>query len=38
LQDLSTLMPFNLLGEVQRASGMSGYRKPATLRVSRKAG
>jgi hypothetical protein len=31
-------MPFNLLGEFQRASGMSGYRKPATLRVSRKAG
>jgi hypothetical protein len=30
---LSVLMLFNLLGEFQRASGMSGYRQPATLRV-----
>ena len=30
---LSILMLFNLLGEFQRASGMSGYRQPATLRV-----
>ena len=35
---LSILRLFNLLGEFQRASGMSGYRQPATLRVSRKAG
>jgi len=28
---LSILMLFNLLGEFQRASGMSGYRQPATL-------
>jgi len=27
------LMLFNLLGEFQRATGMSGYRQPATLRV-----
>ena len=30
---LGILMLFNLLGEFQRASGMSGYRQPATLRV-----
>ena len=30
---LSILMLFNLLGEFQRASGMSGYRQPTTLRV-----
>ena len=30
---LSMLMLFNLLGEFQRASGMSGYRQPASLRV-----
>jgi DNA-directed RNA polymerase subunit N (RpoN/RPB10) len=30
---LDILMLFNLLGEFQRASGMSGYRQPATLRV-----
>jgi len=30
---LSILMLFNLLGEFQRATGMSGYRQPATLRV-----
>ena len=30
---LSILMLFNLLGEFQRASGMSGYRQPARLRV-----
>jgi len=30
---LGILMPFNLLGEFQRASGLSGYRRPATLRV-----
>jgi len=30
---LSILMLFNLLGEFQRASGMTGYRQPATLRV-----
>lgn len=30
---LSILMLFNLLGEFQRASGLSGYRQPATLRV-----
>ena len=35
---LSILMLFNLLGEFQRASGMTNYRQPATLRVSRKAG
>jgi len=34
---LSVLMPFNLLGEFQRATGMTDYRQPATLRVSRKA-
>lgn len=27
------LMLFNLLGEFQRASGMKGYRRPATLRT-----
>jgi hypothetical protein len=26
-------MLFNLLGEFQRATGMSGYRQPASLRV-----
>ena len=26
-------MLFNLLGEFQRASGMTGYRQPASLRV-----
>jgi hypothetical protein len=35
---LSILMLFALLREFQRASGMSGYGQPATLRVSRKAG
>ena len=30
---LSILMLFNLLGEFQRATGMSGYRQPASLRV-----
>jgi hypothetical protein len=30
---LGILMLFNLLGEFQRATGMSGYRQPATLRV-----
>jgi hypothetical protein len=30
---LGILMLFNLLGEFQRASGLSGYRQPATLRV-----
>jgi hypothetical protein len=30
---LAVLMLFNLLGEFQRASGMSGYRQPATLRA-----
>jgi len=30
---LSILMLFNLLGEFQRASGLSGYRQPASLRV-----
>ena len=30
---LGILMLFNLLAEFQRASGMSGYRQPATLRV-----
>jgi len=30
---LGILMLFNLLGEFQRASGMSGYRQPATLRA-----
>jgi hypothetical protein len=30
---LSILMLFNLLGEFQRASGMSGYRQPASLRM-----
>jgi hypothetical protein len=30
---LSILMLFNLLGEFQRVSGMSGYRQPASLRV-----
>jgi hypothetical protein len=35
---LSVLMPFNLLGEFQRATGMTDYRQPATLRVSREAG
>ena len=30
---LGILMLFNLLGEFQRASGISGYRQPATLRV-----
>jgi hypothetical protein len=30
---LSILMLFNLLGEFQRASGMTGYRQPASLRV-----
>jgi hypothetical protein len=35
---LSILMLFNLLGEFQRASGMTDYRQRGTLRVSRKAG
>jgi hypothetical protein len=30
---LGILMLFNLLGEFQRASGMTGYRQPATLRA-----
>jgi hypothetical protein len=30
---LSILMLFNLLGEFQRATGMIGYRQPASLRV-----
>jgi Transposase DDE domain group 1 len=30
---LSILMLFNLLREFQRASGMTGYRQPASLRV-----
>ena len=30
---LGILMLFNLLGEFQRASGMIGYRQPASLRV-----
>lgn len=30
---LSILMLFNLLGEFQRACGMTGYRQPASLRV-----
>ena len=30
---LGILMLFNLLGEFQRASGMNGYRQPATLRL-----
>jgi len=30
---LCVLMLFNLLGEFQRATGMSDYRQPATLRV-----
>jgi hypothetical protein len=30
---LGILMLFNLLAEFQRASGMTGYRQPATLRV-----
>ena len=30
---LAILMLFNLLAEFQRASGMTGYRQPATLRV-----
>jgi hypothetical protein len=30
---LSILLLFNLLGEFQRASGMTGYRQPASLRV-----
>ena len=30
---LGILLLFNLLGEFQRASGMTGYRQPATLRV-----
>jgi len=30
---LGILMLFNLLGEFQRASGMTGYRQPASLRV-----
>jgi hypothetical protein len=30
---LSVLMLFNLVGEFQLASGMSGYRQPASLRV-----
>ena len=30
---LSIPMQFNLLGEFQRASGMTGYRQPASLRV-----
>jgi len=35
---LSILVLFNLRGEFQRASGMTDYRQPATLRVSRKTG
>ena len=34
---LGVLMLLNLLGEFQRATGMTDYRQPATLRVSRKA-
>jgi hypothetical protein len=30
---LSILMLFNLLGKFQRATGMTGYRQPASLRV-----
>ena len=30
---LAILMLFNLLGEFQRATGMAGYRQPATLRA-----
>ena len=30
---LGILMLFNLLGEFQRATGMTGYRQPATLRA-----
>ena len=30
---LGILMLFNLLGEFQRATGMSGYRQPSTLRA-----
>jgi hypothetical protein len=30
---LGILMLFNLLAEFQRASGMTGYRQPASLRV-----
>jgi len=30
---LGIVMLFNLLGEFQRASGMTGYRQPASLRV-----
>jgi hypothetical protein len=30
---LGILMLFNLLGEFQRASGLTGYRQPATLRM-----
>jgi hypothetical protein len=30
---LAMLMLFNLLGEFQRATGMSGYRQPASLRA-----
>jgi len=30
---LGILMLFNLLGECQRATGMAGYRQPATLRA-----
>jgi len=30
---LSILMLFNLLGEFQRATGMTGYRQPASLRA-----
>src|SRR5208282_6248607 len=30
---LGILLLFNLLGEFQRASGMTGYRQPASLRV-----
>jgi Transposase DDE domain group 1 len=30
---LSVLLVFNLLAEFQRATGMSGYRQPASLRV-----
>ncbi|MGA9055843.1 MAG: hypothetical protein WB763_04960 [Terriglobia bacterium] len=35
---LSILMLFNLLGEFQRASGVTDCRQSATLRVSRKTG
>jgi len=34
----SILMLLNLLDEFQRPTGMTGYRQPASLRVSRKAG